>query len=49
MERDEVMKEIRNRLQELAKENTMVIEERGLIISDEREEKTEDPTYIEGK
>jgi len=49
VERDEVMKKIRNRLQELVKENTMVIEERGSIISDEREEQTEDPKYIEGK
>ena len=49
MERDEVMKEIRNRLQELAKENTMAIEERDSIVSDEREEQTQDPTYTEGK
>jgi len=27
----------------------MVIEEGDSIISDEREEQTEDPTYIEGK
>jgi len=42
------MKEVRNHLQELAKENTMVTEKRNSIISDEREEQTEDPTYIEG-
>jgi hypothetical protein len=49
VERNKVTKEVRNHLQELAKENTMVIEERDSIISYEREEQTEDPTYIEGK
>jgi hypothetical protein len=34
------MKEVRNHLQELAKENTMVIEETDSIISHEREEQT---------
>jgi hypothetical protein len=41
------MKKVRNHLQELVKENTMVMEERDSKISDEREEQTEDPTYIE--
>jgi hypothetical protein len=37
------------RERERTKENTIVIEKRNSIISDEREEKTEDPIYIEGK
>jgi hypothetical protein len=49
MERNKVMKEVRNHLQELAKENTTVIDKRDSIISDEREEQTEEPTYKEGK
>ena len=49
MERNKVMEEVRNHLQELVKENTMVIDERDSIIAAEREDQTEDPTYIEGK
>jgi hypothetical protein len=43
VERNKVTKEVRNHLQELAKESIMVIEERD-SISYEREEQTEDPT-----
>jgi hypothetical protein len=49
VERNKVMKEVRNYFQELVKENTIIIEERDLIISYEKDEQTEDPTYIEGK
>ena len=38
LERNEVMEEMRNYFQELAKEKTIVIGETDLIISDERYE-----------
>jgi len=44
VERNEVMEEMRNYFQALAKENTIVIGETDVIISDERYEETEDLT-----
>jgi hypothetical protein len=37
VERNEVMEEMRNYFQGLAKENTLVIEERDTVMSDERD------------
>jgi hypothetical protein len=44
LERNEVMEEMRNYFQELAKETTIVIAETDPLISDERYEEIEDLT-----
>jgi hypothetical protein len=49
VERKEVMEKIRNYFQELAKESTIVYEEKDSTIFDERDEEIKDPTYIEVK
>jgi hypothetical protein len=47
LERNEVLEEMRSYFQVLAKENTIVMEEKDSIISDLRDEETEYSTYIE--
>jgi hypothetical protein len=47
MEKHEVMEKIRNILQELAKENTIVFEEKDSLIFDERDVEIKDPMYVE--
>jgi hypothetical protein len=47
VERNEVLEEMGSYFLELAKENTMVMEDKDSIISDLRDEEVEDSTYIE--
>ena len=44
-----MLEEMRSYFQELAKENTIVMEEEDVIISDEIDEEMEDSMYIEGR
>jgi hypothetical protein len=47
VERNEALEEMRSYFQELTKENTIVMEEEDAIMSDERDEEVESPTYVE--
>lgn len=47
VERNAVMEEMSNYFQELAKDNAIVIEEKGGKKSDERDEEIEDLTHVE--